>query len=400
MPRVLFVTIPEKGHLHPMIGPAQRLRDAGADVAFYAPSDLSDALARAGLPTFLGPRTRGPAPDEHRGAAFAARVADAAWLRGWIRALLVDAAPAAVEPVREVIRAWRPDVVALDPMVYGAVIAASLEGVPWASLSNSLNPCLPDDADSELLATVRELGPDRDALFARYGLRVAFRGCDALSPHVTVAFTTREFVGRDVPGVHLVGPSSPVGARGDEVDFPWGLLRPERPLVYMSLGSQIYHQPAIFRAVIDACEGRGVDLVLSVSELVDTGELGALPAYVTAVRYAPQRALLERAGVFVTHGGANSVMEAAACGVPMLVSPICNDQFHNAHFVARAGVGRALDLRAASGAAVGAALDVLLGDEGVRARAAGVAQSYRADGAAEAARLMLALAAGSPPAPA
>jgi zeaxanthin glucosyltransferase len=398
MPRVLFVTIPEKGHLHPMIGPAQRLRDAGAEVAFYAPHDLSEALARAGLDTFLGPRA--PAPEGHRGAAFAARVADAAWLRGWIRALLVDAAPAAVEPVRAVIRGWRPDAVALDPMVYGAVIAASLEGVPWASLSNSLNPCLPDELDSELLATVRELAPARDALFARYGLRGEFRGCDALSPHLTVAFTTRALVGREVPGVHLVGPSSPVGARGDEVGFPWERLRPERPLVYMSLGSQIYHQPAMFRAVIDACAGRGVDLVLSASELVDGDALGALPAGVTAVRYAPQRALLARARAFVTHGGANAVMEAAAAGVPMLVSPICNDQFHNAHFVARAGAGRALDLRAASGAAVWAALDALLGDGGERARAREVAVSYQADGAAAAARLTLALAAGSPPAPA
>jgi zeaxanthin glucosyltransferase len=392
MPRVLFCTIPEKGHLHPMIGPAQRLRDAGADVAFYAPHDLSEALARAGLDTFLGPRSRALAPDANRGARFAAQVADPAWLRAWIRALLVDAAPAEVEPVRAVIRAWRPDVVALDPMVYAAVIAASLEGVPWAALSNSLNPCLPDDADSELLATVRELAADRDALFARYGLRAEFRGCDALSQHVTVAFTTRELVGRDVPGVHLVGPSSPVGARGDEVDFPWGRLRPERPLVYMSLGSQIYHQPAMFRAVIDACKGRGVDLVLSVSELVDAGGLGALPRHVTAVRYAPQRALLERARVFVTHGGANSVMEAAACGVPMLVSPICNDQFHNARFVERAGVGRALDLRTADGAAIGAALDALLGGHGLHGRPR-VALSYRADGAAEAARRVLALAA-------
>jgi UDP:flavonoid glycosyltransferase YjiC (YdhE family) len=391
MPRVLFCTIPEKGHLHPMIGPAQRLRDAGATVAFYAPHDLSDTLARAGLGGFLGPRM--PPPATHRGAAFAARVADPVWLRQWIRALLVDAAPAEVEPVRAVIRAWRPDVVALDPMVYAAVIAASLEGVPWAALSNSLNPCLPDDLDSELLATVRDLGPDRDALFARYGLRAAFRGCDALSPHLTIAFTSRELIGRDVPGVHLVGPSRPSGARGDEVDFPYGRLRPDRPLVYMSLGSQIYHQPAMFRAVIEACEGRDVDLVLSVSDLLDVGGLGALPKHVTAVRYAPQWSLLERARVFVTHGGANSVMEAVTCAVPMLVSPLCNDQFHNAHFVERAGLGVALDLRTARAEAIGTAFDALLGGAGAHERAR-VARSYAADGAAEAARLVLALAAG------
>jgi len=85
-------------------------------------------------------------------------------------------------------------------------------------------------------------------------------------------------------------------------------------------------------------------------------------------------------------------MEAAACGVPMLVSPICNDQLHNARFVERAGVGVRLDLRTAADAAIGAALDALLGDGGVRERGRVVAESYGADGAAEAARRVLALA--------
>lgn len=393
MPRFLFVTIPEKGHLHPLIGPAQRLQEAGAAVAFHAPYDLREALARAGLDTFLGPDT--PAPAGHRGEAFAARVADPAWLRAWIRSLLLDATPAGVEPIRAAIRAWRPDVVALDPMVYAAVIAAALEGVPWAALSNSLNPCLPDDFDSELLATVRGLAVDRDALFARYGLRVDFRGCDALSPRLTVAFATPRLVGRPVPGVHLVGPSFPAGPRGDEVDFPWERLRPERPLVYLSLGSQIYHQPTIFRAVIGACADRPVDLVIAASDLAAPGALGPLPTNVTAVRYAPQRALLARARAFVTHGGANSVMEAAAAGVPLLVTPICNDQWHNARFVAEAGVGLALDLRTAPPAALAAALDALLADEPLRERARALAESYRRDGAQEAARLLLALAAGA-----
>jgi UDP:flavonoid glycosyltransferase YjiC (YdhE family) len=149
----------------------------------------------------------------------------------------------------------------------------------------------------------------------------------------------------------------------------------------------------MFRAMIEACEGRDVDLVLSVSDLLDVGGLGALPKHVTAVRYAPQWSLLERARVFVTHGGANSVMEAVTCAVPMLVSPLCNDQFHNAHFVERAGLGVALDLRTARAEAIGTAFDALLGGAGAHERAR-VARSYAADGAAEAARLVLALAAG------
>jgi zeaxanthin glucosyltransferase len=375
MTRVLFCVIPEKGHLNPMIGPAEHLRAAGAEVAFHAPGDLE------GLP-----------PERRRGEAFAAQVQDPAWLRQWIRALLVDAVADQVPALRRAIARFRPDVAAIDPMVYAAAIACELEGVPWAAISNSLNPVLPDALDSELLRTVRWLSPARTALFARYGLDARFRGCDLLSPRLTVAFTTEALTGGPVGGVAQVGPSLPRGLRGDEAPFPWTWLD-GTPLVYMSLGSQIYHQPAAFHAAIAAVTGRPVQLVLSVAELLDAPELlGPLPPNVLAVRYAPQLALLARAQAFISHGGANSVMEAIAFGVPLLLSPLCNDQFHQVHFVEAAGIGRTLDLRAAAPAGVWAALDALLSDGPLRQRLAPIHASYQVDGAAETARLISALA--------
>lgn len=392
--RVLFCVIPEQGHLNPMIAPAEHLQAAGAEVAFHAASDLSAPLARAGL-TFVGSREPGPPPERRRGEAFAAQVRDAAWLRRWIRGLLVDAVPDEVPRLRRAIAVERPDVVAIDPMVYAAAIACGLEGVPWAAISNSLNPVLPDTLDSELLRTVRWLAADRDALFARYGLSGRFRGCDLLSPDLTVAFTTEALSGGPVAGVSQVGPSLPRGVRGDEAPFPWAWLT-GAPLVYMSLGSQIYHQPAAFRAAIAALAGRPLQLVLSVSELLDAPDaLGPLPPNVLAVRYAPQLALLRRAQAFISHGGANSVMEAIAFGVPLLISPLCNDQFHQVHFVERAGIGRTLDLRAAAPADVSGALDALVSPGPIRERMARVSASYQVDGAEEAARLIGALAARS-----
>jgi len=385
--RVLFCVIPEKGHLNPYIGPAQALQALGAEVAFHAAADISVQLRAAGIARFVGASTPPPG-DSHRGAAFAERIRDAAWLRQWIKALLVDAAEAAIEPLRAVIRDERPDVVAIDPMVYAAAIACELEAVPWAAISNSLNPALPGDLDSELLRTVRWLAPARDAVFARHGLAMQFRGCDVLSPQLTIAFTTEALVG-PVPGVELVGPSLPRGARGDEVAFPWDWLDPARPLVYCSFGSQIYYQPALFRRVLEAVADRPVQLVVSASDL----DLGAVPANVLVRAYVPQLEVLRRTSVMITHGGANSVMEAIACGVPLLVAPLCNDQFHEVAFVERAGIGRALDP-----SAVWPAIAALVADGPERARMAQVSASYQRDGAAETARLVSALAARSRPA--
>jgi MGT family glycosyltransferase len=383
--RVLFCVIPEKGHLNPYIGPAQALQALGVEVAFHAGADVSRQLRAAGIERFVGPQVSPPPDDTQRGAAFAARIRDAAWLRQWIKTLLIDAAEDAIEPLRAVLREFRPDVVAIDPMVYAAAIACDLEGVPWAAVSNSLNPALPDHLDSELLRTVRWLAPARDALFARHGLKPRFRGCDLLSPDLTIAFATEEFVG-PVPDVELVGPSLPRGVRGDEVPFPWERLDRGRPIVYCSFGSQIYHQPALFRCILDAVAGQPVQLVASAADL----ELDPIGSNVLVRPYVPQLDLLSRASVMITHGGANSVMEAIACGVPLLVAPLCNDQFHQVHFIERAGIGRAFNPDA-----VWPAIAALLVDGPERTRMAAISASYRRDGAAAAARLLSELAAGT-----
>jgi UDP:flavonoid glycosyltransferase YjiC (YdhE family) len=293
-----------------------------------------------------------------------------------------------IAPLRAVIRNFRPDIVVTDPMIYAAIIAAHKAGRPWVAMSNSLNPVLDGSVRSELLDTVAWLAPERAELFARHGLALNFSGCDALSPWLTLAFTTEAFIGRTVPGVHLVGPSFPPGPRGDEADFPWDRLSLERPVVYLSFGSQIYHQPELFQRVIAATRSLGVQLVIAAQQLHASAILGALPDHVLTCGYAPQLALLPRASVFVTHGGANSVMEAIRFGVPLLVSPVCNDQFHQAHYVRQSGIGVALDLQSATDDACRAALAELLHNGAIRQRMKRVSESYQRDGAVEAASLI------------
>lgn len=375
MRRILFVVLAEKGHVHPFIGPAQELARRGHEVGFYAPCDLREPLARAGFHRVFVGRADVPAAGS-RGAEFAALVRDPARLRGWIRAMLVDTVPDELPRVAAALREFRPEVVVTDPMAYAAPIAATRAGIPWAGVSTSLNPVVPDDWQSALISTTAAL-PRRE-LFAEYGVPGArFRVSDCLSPALNVAFTTSALVGEAPPDVLLAGASLPLAARGDEV--PDLDLDPARPLVVMSLGSQIYHQPRMFAAVVEASRGQPWQLVLAMGELAGSLDL---PPDVRAVDYAPQLALLARARALISHGGANSVMEALAHGVPLLVSPICNDQPHNARFVAQAGAGVACDLARATPSEVRAHLAALCGEGDARASARRIAASYRDAGGA------------------
>lgn len=388
MSRFLFAVLAEKGHVHPFIGPAQELARRGHEVGFYAPCDLRGPLARAGFArVFVGEAAGAPPPADNRGPAFAALVRDPDRLRAWIAAMLIDSVPREVERLGAAVREFRPDVLVADPMAYAAPIVAAHAGLPWAGLSTSLNPVVPADWTSALIATTSAL--PRAQLFARHGVPAPrFRVSDCLSPVLNVAFTTRELVGEPPAEVTLCGASLPLGERGDEGE-PLALAD-DRPLVFMSLGSQIYHQPRMFEVVARASRGQPWQLVLAMGELAEGFAAGD---GVRAVAYAPQLALVARARAMISHGGANSVMEALAHGVPLLVSPICNDQPHNARFVAAAGAGFACDLAVAGPDEVRALLAALCADGPQRATAGRIARSYhQAGGARAAADAILALA--------
>jgi zeaxanthin glucosyltransferase len=397
MSRILIATSPEKGHLNPMIGVAQWLRRLGHAVGWLCIPEPAPQLAKLGVEVLHLPRPEAPAPAiETGGEALARLVLDEVALGKWIRGLLIDAVPALLEPVRQTVRDFRPDLMALDGMQYAAVLAAQGLGIPWAGVSSALS-LLEPPMDYGLKRNVRALASERQALFARHGFDARFRNCECLSPRLNVIFATEAFLGPDAgvpPATHLVGPSNPLTERGDEVDFPWERLG-AKPVVYVSFGSQISWQPELFRTLAEAAAPLGVTLVLSAGELADTDFSRSLPGDVVAVPYVPQRQLLPRASAFVSHGGANSVMEAMTAGVPMLLLPICNDQPIQAHFLTKSGAGLALGPRTLTVQECRAALRQLL-EPGtpLRQKLAAISATYQArDGAKEAAERIAGLAA-------
>ncbi|ABF91222.1 glycosyltransferase, MGT family [Myxococcus xanthus DK 1622] len=397
MSRILIATSPEKGHLNPMAGVAQWMRRMGHHVGWLCIPEPAPQLERLGVEVLTLPHAEAPVPAiETGGEALARLVLDEAALGQWIRGLLIDAVPSLLAPVREAVERFRPDVMALDGMQYAAVLAAHALRIPWAGVSSALS-LLEPPIDYGLRRNVRALADERQALFSRHGFDARFRNCECLSPDLNVIFATEAFLGSDAglpPATHLVGPSQPPEARGDEVDFPWERLG-SKPVVYVSFGSQISWQPDLFQTMTEAAAPLGVTVVLSAGELADTDFVHSLPGDVVAVPYTPQRQLLSRVSVLVSHGGANSVMEALTEGVPMLLLPVCNDQPIQAHFLAKSGAGLVRAPRSLSVEDCREALRQLLEPGTVlRQRVAGIAASYQArDGAKDAAERILRLVA-------
>lgn len=113
-----------------------------------------------------------------------------------------------------------------------------------------------------------------------------------------------------------------------QLDFPWEQLN-GKLLIYSALGTVYNDQTAAYQIIARACQQLDYQLILSVGPHMADDTLNTLeqqyPQFLF-VRKAPQVELLQRAKLFITHAGMNSVLEALQAGVPMVAIPLGNDQ--------------------------------------------------------------------------
>ena len=354
---VVLITTTQHGHLNPHIPLMHALRAKGCTV------------------TCLLLAADGGTLSESRRAALdpvAVRVVGEVNMAPWsgppedIRQLLATSRVA--NDMAAAIRAIAPDFVLIDstPLTAVAVVGAHTSGVPYGLTCPNLGMVAPRRF-REMRWAYDEIV--RDYLL-RHGVRWSAETHSARSPGLNLAPTIRELVGDDAvtDGVTLVGLPGAAAVRGDEAPFSdWQRLDGTRPLVFVSFGTIFYKRPELLRRVLAATAGLGVQVVASVGDL--GAELAGVGDNVILAPYVPQREMLARASVFVTHGGYNSVAESIRAGTPMLVIPLAIDQPMSAHYVARAGFGLSLRPDEATMPAVASALATLLdGSRGYASR--------------------------------
>jgi MGT family glycosyltransferase len=109
-------------------------------------------------------------------------------------------------------------------------------------------------------------------------------------------------------------------------EFPFEKLN-GRPLIYASLGTIQTNRPQIFQIISRACEGLGVQLVISLGGgSLMPQNLPRLAGDPLVVHYAPQLEILQKARITITHAGINTTLESLAAGVPLVAIPISDDQ--------------------------------------------------------------------------
>ena len=376
-----FLCPPFLGHLHPMQAVAAALGARGHNTTFFGLADMQPRLRAPGCRFVpLGRRSHPPGTlaaletrmGHPRGPRLFGIMRDMARMTD----MLCDQAPTAFG--REGV-----EVIVGDQLEPAAGLLAAHLGLPFVSIANALlinrEPGMPPPFtgwryDPSSAGLRRNAGGYRVAdlmMFAPAGVVAAWarrwglparRHLDAcLSPLLQISQTVPGF---DFPRealprfVHACGPLRSPEPSADVSD----LLGDGRPLVYASLGTLQGGRLAVFQRIAAACEALDLHLVIAHGGRLSPEEVAHLPGRPVVRAFVPQRRLLAHAALALTNGGLNTVLDALAAGVPLVVVPIAFEQGAIAARLAYAGAGCAVPLRHASAARLRQAIATVLAD--------------------------------------
>src|SRR5262245_55364617 len=412
--RIGFLSLPVPGHLNPMTTLARKHQSRGHDVVFMSLADVAPFVEAAGLPFVPCSEAAYPAGSLGKLVRRLSELSGEDALHFTVNSMMKGYTASLFESLPDTLSKAGVDGIVLDQyQPYVELIPMHLR-MPFVHVSNALHVdytgrtpiCFVDwphktgvDALARNMEGVRRarmlLEPvtaKAQAYAKEVGVSVDWNNPHStLSPLAWVTQCPREFdFGRapDFPQFHYAGPFHDGRGRMD-FDFPWQQLTGE-PIVYASMGTLQNGLIDIFRSIVQAAVGlKELQFVLAVGGQLDPKQLGAIPANVMVVNYAPQIEVLKRSSLCITHAGLNTALESLASGVPMIAVPITNDQPGVAARIANKNVGVVMRPNQASPEKFVVAIKQVLGDSTIRENVHRVQKAIRsADGLSIAASIL------------
>lgn len=383
---ILVFPFHETGHLIPSLSLARMLRERGHRIVYATILDLEPYVAAHGFECV--PVLRDVYPRGHFARLDRTDPADLGLLQKllWMREydeLFSGRFLAQIEAIA-------PDLMLIDVINAAYAMAALSRAIPCLHYSPSLSqriadlPPISTELPFDAPPVLREVAAMASGclkwpwqMYEHALVRFEYRAQDVSFATAFTAdlLTVPELV---LPSSALEFPHGP-RSRSIHVSIPVDVDRSEhvpselerfldgRPVIYVSLGTQAHRYPTagpLLRAVVGALGGRpDWQAVVAAGNHVSTLAPGC-PSNVFLVERAPQIWALQRAAVFVTHGGTGALREAVALGVPMITIPQGFDQYGNAARIEHHGIGVHLPQDVVDPARLVSCIDRVLGDRG------------------------------------
>lgn len=337
MSKIVFFCIPAHGHTNPTLGVVRELISRGHEVFYYSYNMMREKIESIGA-TFIScdEYDQEQRLDAKDGARIGKDLA-------FSTQILVDTTLALDDTVCEHMKELSPDCIVADSMaVWGKAVALKL-GIPFVSSTTTF-------AFNQYSARImkQSLGQIFSMIFSMSKInknikRLQDKGYPVKSVldiiqndnnTDTIVYTSPEFQ-----------PCSETFS--DKYVFVGPSIRPienvfekkSDKLIYISMGTVVNDSVEFYKKCIEAFVDAEYQVIISVGNLINIEELGAIPDNIMISRFVDQIAVLSQADVFLTHCGMNSVNESLYYKVPLVMFPQTSEQDGVATRVEQLGAG-------------------------------------------------------------
>ena len=343
MSKIAFFCIPAHGHTNPTLEVVKELIHQGHEVKYYSYECMKEKIISTGADYISCDRYDFK---QKLTAADGKRIGED---MSFAIEVLVNSTLAMDDALLEQIKQWKPDCIVADSMaLWGKLIAKKLN-IPFVSSTTTF--AFNKDSAKVMKSSLRD--------FFKVILQMikAKRHIKRLQENGYDIKSVFDIIQNDNNTNTIVYTSSmfqPYSETfSDKYVFVGPSIRPKcdifektrEKLVYISMGTVNNNMTNLYKNCIDAFIDSDYQVVLSVGNQVDINELEEYViksdsrAQFHLLSYVDQIAVLEKADVFLTHCGMNSVSESLYFKVPLVMYPQTNEQKGVAFRVNELGAG-------------------------------------------------------------
>lgn len=374
MSRIVFFCIPAHGHTNPTLGVVREMTARGHEVLYYSYTPFREKIEAAGA-RFIACDAFDAEQrlTQEEGARIGSDLALST-------RVLVDTTLALDDMVCAEMERLKPDCIVADSMaVWGKAVAMKL-GIPFVCSTTTF-------AFNQHSAKImkQSVGQMVSMMFSMPKIskqikRLQDRGYPVKS--------ILDIISND-DNTHTIVYTSPqfqpcAETFSDKYAFVGPSIRPAagevektgEKLVYISMGTVNNDMLPLYRNCIEALKDTPYQVILSVGGQVDPAQFGKLPENIAVYPSVDQIAVLEKADVFLSHCGMNSVSESLYHSVPLVMLPQTSEQGGVAVRTAQLGAG--IRLEKTTPQAIRAAVETVLKDPAYRKNAADIAAGFQA----------------------
>ncbi len=373
MSKIVFFCIPAHGHTNPTLGVVRELVSRGHDVWYYSYNIMREKIEETGA-TFIS--SDGYDAELNLNAKDAARVGKDLALSV---KLLADTTLALDDKVCKEMAELNPDCIVADSMaLWGKAVAQKL-GIPFVSSTTTF-------AFNKHSAKVMKQGLG-DLFRMIFSIPKASKQVKRLQNKGYPVKNILDIIGND-DNTHTIVYTSPQfqpcsETFSDKYAFVGPSIRHAGELIekngdkliYISMGTVNNDMMPFYKECISALADTEYSVIMSVGDMVSLEEFGKLPENITIKRFVDQIAVLEKADVFVSHCGMNSVSESLYFEVPLVMLPQTSEQKGVAERVLELGAGAKLDRQDA--ASLLSAINKIFADDTYKQNAAKIAEGFK-----------------------